>query len=99
MSGKGKKAFHETWIAMYDEMTPLFTKLSIITLPDEIEQDDFNLIQAFVVSLYSKTCNTRNANEARKILFSRDNRTIGNIPPTREALLQHVLRSVLQSSK
>lgn len=99
MSGKGKKAFYNTWMAMYDEITPLLTKLSTISSRNEIEQEDFELIEAFVVSLYSKTCNTRNVNEARKILFSRDSRSIENIPPTNEALVQHILRSVLQASK
>jgi len=50
-------------------------------------------------SLYSKTCNTRKVNEAREILFSRDSRSIKNIPPTNKALVQHILRSVLQASK
>ena len=46
-----------------------------------------------------KTCNTKEANEERQILFSRDNKVTENIPPTKAALRQHVLRSVLKSSK
>ena len=36
--------------------------------------------------------------KARWNLFSRDNKVIENIPPTKGALRQHVLKSVLQSS-
>ena len=42
---------------------------------------------------------TTDVNEARKILFCRDNRSIENIPPTKQALIQHILRSAIQSSK
>ena len=38
-------------------------------------------------------------NETRRILLSRENKMIDNIPPIKGALRQHVLRTVLQSSK
>ena len=72
--------------------------LSIAT-PDEISDDEFELIEFFVMRLYSKTCNTKEVNETRGILFSWYNKVIENIRPTKGALRQHVLRSVLQSSK
>ena len=98
LSGKGKKMFYETWSST-DEITNLFKKLPAIVTPDDITIDEFQLIEHFVVKLYSKTCNTTEVNTARRILFSRDNKPIENIPPTKESLLQHVLRAVLQSSK
>ena len=73
--------------------------MSAIATPDEINDDEFELAEFFVVRLYSKTCNTKELNETRGILFSRDNKLIGNISPTKGALRQHDLRSVLQSSK
>ena len=82
-----------------DEITPLFQKLFSIATPDEISDDEFELLEFFVVRLYSKTCNTKEVIKARRILFSRDNNVIENIPPTKGAPRQHVLRSVLQSSK
>ena len=98
LSGKGKKSFFETWASM-NEITPVFKKLFSIATPDEVSDDEFKLLEFFVVRLYSKTCNTKEMNEARHILFFRDNKVIKNIPPTKEALRHHVLRSVLQSSK
>ena len=81
-----------------DEITPVFKKLPIAT-PDEISDDEFRLLEFFVVRLYSKPCNTKEVNETRGILLSRDYKVIENIRPTKGALRQHVLRSVLQSSK
>ena len=71
---------------------------SIATL-DRISDNEFELLEFFVVRLYSKTYNTKQLNEARWVLFSRDNNVIENIPPTKGELRQHVLISVLQSSK
>ena len=81
------------------EITLLFKKLSSIATPDEISDDEFELLEFFVVKLYLKTCNTKEVNVARRILFPRDNKVIEKIPPTKGALRQHVLKSVLQSSK
>ena len=98
LSGKDKKSFFDTWISM-DEITPLFKKLFSIATPNEISDDEFKLLEFFVVRFYSKNSNTKEVNEARRILFFRDNKMIENIPPTKGALRQHVLRLVLQSSK
>ena len=99
MSGKGKKRFFDTWCAMDEEITPVFIRLSSVTSPDDIMENEIEAMETFVVHLYSKTCNTTDVNEARKILFCRDNRSIENIPPTKQPLIQHILRSAIQSSK
>ena len=90
--GKARKVF---WQVDSDKITPLLKKLSSTATPDEISDDEFELLEFFVVRLYPKTCNTKENSEASRILFSRDNKVIENIPPTKEALRQHVLRSVL----
>ena len=99
MSGKGKIQFFDTWCAMDEEITSVFIRLSSVTSPDDIMENEIEAMETFVVHLYSKTCNTTDVNEARKILFCRDNRSIENIPPTKQALIQHILRSPIQSSK
>ena len=58
--------------------------------------DVFDVLQGFVVLLYSRTCDLNNVNEARKQLFSQGSRTLENIPPTEAALLQHCKRAVHQ---
>ena len=82
-------------LTFMDEITPLFQKFSSIATLDEISDDEFELFEFFVVRLYSKTCNTKEVNKARQMLFSRDKKVIENNPPTKGELRQHVLRSVL----
>lgn len=82
-----------------DEVATLFKKLSSIATPDEVSDDEFELLDFFVVRLNSKTYNTKEVNEARRILFFRDNNVTEDIPPTKRVLRKHILRSVLQSSK
>ena len=98
LSGKSKKSFFETWEVL-KEMTPIFCRLPTLNSPEDVTEADLKLLENFVVLLYSKTCNTVEVNEARRILFARDNRSIENIPPTTAALKEHILRCILQVSK
>ena len=82
---KARKFFFATWTSM-DEISPLFKILSSIATAGEISDDEFKLLEFFEVRLYSKTWNTKEMNQARRILFSRDKKVIENIPPTKEAL-------------
>ena len=59
-----------------DEITSFLKKLSSITTPDEISDDEIELLEFFMVRLHSKTRNTKEMNEARWVLFSRDNKVI-----------------------
>ena len=81
-----------------DEITLLFKKLPSIATPDEINDIEFELLEFFVVRLYSNTCNIKEVNDVRRILFSRDNKVNENIPPTKGVLRQHIPRSVFQIS-
>ena len=54
-------------------------------------------IERLTVVLYDKTSSLSSANEAREELFCRKNRSIDNIPPTQNALLQHTQRAVYQA--
>ena len=58
LSGKGKKIFFDSWTSM-NEIAPLFKKLCSIAAPDKITGDDFELLEFFVMRLYSKTCSTK----------------------------------------
>ena len=48
----------------------------------DTEDPNFKLLERFNVVLYYKTCNGTSADEARKEMFSKKNRTLENIPPT-----------------
>ena len=51
-------------------------------------------MERYVVVLYDKTSSLSFVNEAREKLFCCKSRTIDNIPPTQDALLQHTRRAV-----
>lgn len=48
--------------------------------------------------MYDASSLTTSINDCRRILFSQKNRAVENIPPTKEALRQHLKRTVLQSN-
>lgn len=62
-------------------------------MPEEIGEDDIDVLEAFVVKMYDPSCESRTVNEARLELFARKQREYDFIPPTREALIQHVKRA------
>ena len=50
-----------------------------------------------VVLLYDRTSNHEHVNDARKQLFTQKGRAIDALPPTREALRQHIRRTAYQT--
>ena len=66
--GKTSKVFFDKCTSM-DEITSLFKKLSSIATPEEISDNEFERLEFFVVRLYSKTCNTKEVNEASRFYF------------------------------
>ena len=95
--GKGKISFCDTW-KIVPEITSIFAQLSKVTVPAEITQEDYKLIEKFFIVLYSTTTNTEEMNSAQRMLFTHGGRSIENIPPTPKGLKQHILRAALQAS-
>ena len=63
----------------------------------ELNDEPFKKLERLTVVLYDKTSALNSDNEARKKLFSEDNRAMDKLPPTQDALLQHVRRAVFQA--
>ena len=80
------------------EITSIFAKLSKVTVPAEITQEDYKLIEKFFIVLYSTKTNTEDINSAQRMLFTHGGRSIENIPLTPKGLKQHILRAALQAS-
>ena len=59
--------------------------------PAEIEEI-LPVIERYVILLYDKASSEMRINNARKFLFAHKGRDIENIPPTQDALKQHLLR-------
>ena len=93
MCGKRKKTVWEAWRHM-PHLDALFNRLS--NDPAQMNEEDMNEIERFIVVLYSRTSHLSKVNEARRQLFAHGNRQFENIPPTRAALFQHVKRAAYQ---
>lgn len=91
--GIGKTRAWNVWMKMPD-ITQVFNNLSNSM---EIQDEDFQMIEWFTVLMYDTTSTTRSVNECRRILFTKRNRSIENIPPTADALKLHVKRAILQT--
>lgn len=92
-SGKGKKTAWETW-SSFPDITDVFLSLSM--MPNDIDFLEVQHLEKFVTLLYQKSSSFASCNEARRDLFT-GGRSIENVPPTSDALLQHVKRSVYQA--
>ena len=70
-------------------------------MPIAITQDpnsftlDSRHLERWTVLMYSKNCNAELVNDARKLMFSHSLRSLDSIPPTKNALFQHIKRALL----
>lgn len=93
-AGRGKKTAWETWNLLPDAST---TFCSLSCQPSSITDNHLVMCERFVVLLYDKTSSDSSVNVARKQLFCKKGRPIDNIPPTQNALLQHLKRAAYQA--
>jgi len=61
------------------------------------DSETVKVIERYVVLMYDRTSTCPSVNESRRIMYTRKNRAIENIPPTADALLQHSKRAALQA--
>ena len=52
-------------------------------------QDSLPVLERFVVLMYGRASQCQSINDAGKVLFAQKGRTLENIPPPADALLQH----------
>ena len=65
--------------------------------PLSLESWIFQSLKHYTVVLYDKTSSLESVDEARRELFCQKNRTMENIPPTQDAVLQHSKRVSYQA--
>ena len=98
-NGKGKKSAWRAWQA-YDDVTETFVHLakSPFQLLD-VDSQQFQKLERLTVILYDKSSPESSINQARKEIFCRANRQMEKLPPTQDALLQHIRRAVYQAGE
>ena len=92
-AGIGKKTAWAAW-NVYPEVTEAFEEL--MHMADPISDRTLEVIERFVVLMYSRTSDLSRINNARKQLFAQKSRSLENIPPTQAALEQHLKRARYQ---
>ena len=65
--------------------------------PTTLQPEDLGAIERFVVLLYDRSNSLLSVNEARRWLFTKKGKTVETIPPSQNALVQHILRAVYQT--
>ena len=68
-----------------------------LSATEVLTEDDVSLIERFVILLYDVTSSVSDINTCRRELFTRKGRSVENIPPTKDALSQHIRRAMLQN--
>ena len=90
LSGITKNAAWKLW-NVFDEVTGIFRILS--NKPTEVDvQNATSLLERFVILLYERTSSMTEVNAARRDLFCKG-RPMDRIPPTKAALLKHIMRA------
>ena len=95
--GKGKKSAWQVWQA-YEEATETLEHLASQPFQQlDARCDHFKKIERLIVVLCDRTSPITSVKETRKDLFCRKSLSVERIPPTQNALLQHVQRAVYQA--
>ena len=90
--GHGKKTAWAVWNSFPDLTRAL---LELAHAPAKIEEQCLHVIERFVILLYDRTSTSTDVNKARKKLFAKTS-SVGKIPPSHAALVQHVKRAAFQ---
>lgn len=96
-NGKGKKSAWQAWQA-FEDVTGTFVYLA--SHPFEklyLDSESFQKLERVTVILYDRTSSLSSVNETRKELFCQKNPPLEKLPPTQDALLQHIRRTVYQA--
>ena len=92
--GKGKKSVWQAWHA-YQDVTETFVHIAEHPfLQLDTDSNNFQLLERLIVVLYDKSSPLTSVNEIRQDLLCQRNISMDRLPPTQNALLQHLRRGV-----
>ena len=77
---------------MYTDFTGALSAL--LANPDVLPDEELAIIEQYFVYLYDRSSEASTVNAARLDLFCRKGRPVESIPPTRGALIQHILHLI-----
>ena len=92
----GKLTAWATW-QVFDKATPLFPRYSKPCHGFDPHKDNVRVIERFTCLLYDRVSTVEDVNDCRRKLFTNRGQSVDGIPPTRDALVQHIRRAVYQA--
>ena len=87
-TGIGKKTAFKILQPKISELQSLYDLGDLVEV--QMNSDAVNDTIKFVIWLYDKTADTNQINEIRYKLFAQKNSNLENLPPTEDALIQHI---------
>ena len=95
--GLSKKKGYDV-LKKFSPALPIFGSFFNSPFQNITEQSaSFEVIQRFVILMYSKTSESKKINHFRMELFFKKSQNLETIPPTENALLQHTKRAIYQN--
>ena len=94
--GKGKFTAWAAW-QVFDEATPVFARYSKPCHSFDPQKDSVQVIERFTCLLYDRASTVEDINDCRQKLFTNRGRSVDDIPPTRDVLIQHIKRAIHQA--
>ena len=95
--GKGKLKAWATW-QVFDEATLVFARYSKPCHSFNPHKDSVHIIERFTCLVYDRTSTVEDVNDCQKKLYTNYGRSVDDIPPTRDALVQHIQRAIYQAA-
>ena len=71
-----------------------FCRLSQLENPNELQEDQINVIEQYVALMYARGSGLGSVNACRRYLFTHKNLSSESLPPTYDALIQHLKRNL-----
>ena len=71
-------------------------RLSQLENPNELREDQINVIERYVVLMYARGSGLGSVNPYRRYMFTYKNLSSESLPPAYDALIQHLKRAICQ---
>ena len=85
-----------TWATfqVFDEGTPVFARYSKPCDSFDSREDNLGVIERFICLLYDRASTVEDVNDCQRKVLTYRGRSVDDIPPTRDGLVQHIQRAI-----
>ena len=95
--GKDKLKAWATW-QVFDEVTVVFVRYSKPCHSFSPHKDSVQVIERFTCLVYDRTSTVEDVNDCQQKLYINYVQSVDDIPPTRDALIQHKQQAIYQAA-